>query len=33
MSLSELMTHIEEKSFNIAKAVASLKEIIGKVEE
>ncbi|WP_300488910.1 class I SAM-dependent DNA methyltransferase [Flavobacterium sp.] len=33
MSLAELITQIEEKSFNIAKAVASLKEIIGKIEE
>ncbi|NDW13832.1 SAM-dependent DNA methyltransferase [Bacteroides sp. 214] len=33
MSLAELMSQIEEKSSNIAKAVASLKEIIGKIEE
>lgn len=33
MSLAELMAQIEEKSSNIAKAVASLKEIIGKIEE
>src|SRR5690554_782893 len=33
MSLAELMKHIDEKSSNIAKAVASLKEIIGKIEE
>lgn len=33
MSLTELMSQIEEKSSNIAKAVASLKEIIGKIEE
>lgn len=33
MSLAELMAQIEEKSSNIAKAVASLKDIIGKIEE
>jgi type I restriction enzyme M protein len=33
MSLVELMTQIEEKSSNIAKAVASLKYIIDKIEE
>lgn len=33
MSLAELMAQIDEKSSNIAKAVASLKEIIGKIEE
>lgn len=33
MSLAELIAQIEEKSSNIAKAVASLKEIIGKIEE
>ncbi len=33
MSLAELMAQIEEKSSNIAKAVATLKEIISKIEE
>lgn len=33
MSLAELMVEIEKKSSNIAKAVASLKDIIGKIEE
>lgn len=33
MSLAELMVEIEKKSYNIAKAVASLKDIIGKIEE
>lgn len=33
MSLAELMTQIEEKSDNIAKAVASLKDIITQIEE
>ncbi|WP_175620872.1 type I restriction-modification system subunit M [Chryseobacterium schmidteae] len=33
MSITELMAHIEEKSSNIARAVASLKEIIGKIGE
>lgn len=33
MSITELMAHIDEKSSNIARAVASLKEIIGKIGE
>ncbi|MFC3159348.1 class I SAM-dependent DNA methyltransferase [Chryseobacterium arachidis] len=33
MSLAELLSQIEEKSSNISRAVTSLKEIIGKIEE
>ncbi|MCC8197368.1 MAG: type I restriction-modification system subunit M [Tannerellaceae bacterium] len=33
LSLTELMTQIEEKSTNIAKAVSSLKNIISQIEE